>query len=169
MKKYSIFCLLILCAFLAVGCDNGQDGNSSRVNQSMLNIDTSDMETLQCSRNGEADGLTTDLQYEVFYQGDYIQILHSIEKVMSEDQDILDQYEKAYRDIFANYEGLEYYDNEITRAKDSITSDTVINYGKIDMDKLLEIEGEEDNVIEDGKVKLNTWLEFAEQFGVTCE
>ena len=36
-------------------------------------------------------------------------------------------------------------------------------------DKLLEIEGEEDNVIKDGKVKLDDWLEFTEPFGMKCE
>ena len=45
----------------------------------------------------------------------------------------------------------------------------MINYGKIDTDKLLAIEGEEDNVIKDGKVKLDDWLDFAEQFGTKCE
>ena len=40
---------------------------------------------------------------------------------------------------------------------------------KIDTDKLLEIEGEEDNIIKDGKVKLDDWLDFAEQFGTKCE
>ena len=67
------------------------------------------------------------------------------------------------------YEGLKYYDNIVTRTDNSIISDTTINYAKIDIDKLLEIEGEEDNVIENGKVKLSTWLNFAKKFGVTCE
>ena len=51
----------------------------------------------------------------------------------------------------------------------SIISDTIINYAKIDIKKLLEIEGEEDNVVKDGKVKLADWLSFAEKYGVTCE
>ena len=41
-------------------------------------------------------------------------------------------------------------------------------FEKIDTNKLLEIEGSEDNVIKDGKVKLETWITFAEKLGVTC-
>ena len=61
------------------------------------------------------------------------------------------------------------FKNTVTKTNNSVTSDTVINYGKIDTDKLLAIEGEEDNVIKDGKVKLDDWLDFAEQFGTKCE
>ena len=64
---------------------------------------------------------------------------------------------------------LKYYDNTVKRTDNSVTSDTVINYGKIDIDKLLDIEGEEDNVIKNGKVKLDDWLEFTEKFGMKCE
>ena len=96
-------------------------------------------------------------------------ILHSIDKVISEDSASLDQYEKAYRGIAKNYEGLKYYDITITRDSNSVTNDVVINYGKIDTKKLLDIEGEEDNVIVDGKVALETWVGFAEQFGTVCE
>ena len=168
-KTIGFFLLIVVCTFFVSGCNSEQKVQTNGSNTTKLDVDTSDMEVLQCSRDGEVDNATTDLQYEVFYQGDYIQILHSTEKIISGDQDILDQYEAAYQGIFVNYEGLEYYDNVVTREEDSVTSDTVINYAKIDTDRLLEIEGEEDNVIEDGKVKLDTWLEFAEQFGVTCE
>ena len=64
---------------------------------------------------------------------------------------------------------LEVNDNKITRSSNSVTNEITINYEKIDMGKLLDIEGEEDNVIENGKVKLDTWLSFAKKYGVTCE
>ena len=109
------------------------------------------------------------MSYEVYYEDDYVTILHSTEEVTSDDSSVLDTYEEAYKNIFKQYEGLKYYDNIVTRTDNSIISDTTINYAKIDIDKLLEIEGEEDNVIENGKVKLSTWLNFAKKFGVTCE
>ena len=65
--------------------------------------------------------------------------------------------------------GLNYYDTAVVRTNDSVTNDTIINYGKIDINKLLEIEGEEDNIIVDGKAKVDSWLELAEQFGTECE
>lgn len=182
LKRMSKFFFAFVLSLLLVGCgtseesttnsnsNNSSNSNSSTSENSITDQDTGEMQKLTCSREASGGtGVDVNLNYEIYYQGEYIQILHSTEQVVTDDQDTLDEYEDAYRGIYKNYEGLEYYDTTVTRTEDSVTSDTVINYGKIDTDKLLEIEGEEDNVIKNGKVKLADWLEFAEQFGTTCE
>lgn len=156
--KTSLFLVIAGCCLFLTGCGKTE-----------LEKETTGMKTMQCSRDGQVDNGTASLKYEIFYQGEYIQVLHSTEKVTSNNTEVLDQYEKAYKDIFKNYEDLEYYDNTVTRDEKSITSDTVINYAKIDTKQLLKIEGEEDNVIQDGKVKLSTWVEFAKKYGTTCD
>ncbi len=123
----------------------------------------------KCTRTGMVTDGSSEMNYEVYYKGEYVTVLHSTEKVISDSSSVLDTYEDAYKSIFEQYEGLEYYDYKITRNSSSVTSDITINYEKIDIGKLLDIEGEENNVVEDGKVKLDTWLSFAEQYGVTCE
>ncbi len=123
----------------------------------------------KCSREATVTNGSSSMNYELYYKGEYIVVLHSVEKIISDDSNVLDTYEEAYNNIFKYYEGLKYYDNKIIRDENSVTSDTTINYEKIDIGKLLDIEGEEDNVIEDGKVKLETWLSFAKKLGVTCE
>ena len=45
----------------------------------------------------------------------------------------------------------------------------VINYDKVDIARLLEIEGSEDNIIEDGVAKVDKWLTLAKRFGTKCE
>ena len=153
MIKSSI--VIVLVVFLLTGCTTG-------------NIASADGKKI-CSRTGVLDNGTSKMSYEVYYEDDYVTILHSTEEVTSEDSSLLDTYEEAYKNIFKQYEGLKYYDNTVTRDGNTVVSDTTINYAKIDIDKLLEIEGEEDNVIENGKVKLSTWLSFAKKFGVTCD
>ena len=123
----------------------------------------------KCTRTGTVTNGSTEMNYEVYYKGEYVVLLHSTEKIISDSSSVLDTYEEAYKSIFKQYEGLEYYDNKITRNSNSVTNEITINYEKIDMGKLLDIEGEEDNVIENGKVKLDTWLSFAKKYGVTCE
>ena len=184
MKKNNLskLVLIIMVVVLLTGCgsektsspkSNTNENNSTNEttpNTTIQESDTTGMEKLTCSREASAgSGVDVNLDYEIYYQGEYIQILHSTEQVVTDDQDTLDEYEDAYKGIYKHYEGLKYYDNTVTRTNDSVTSDTVINYGKIDTDKLLAIEGEEDNVIKDGKVKLDDWLDFAEQFGTKCE
>ena len=182
-KKLSKLVLVLIMLVLLTGCGSNQssttanntnESNSTNetatLNADITESDTTGMEKLTCSREASAgSGVDVNLDYEIYYQGEYIQILHSTEQVVTDDQDTLDEYEDAYKGIYKHYEGLKYYDNTVTRTNNSVTSDTVINYGKIDTDKLLAIEGEEDNVIKDGKVKLDDWLDFAEKFGTKCE
>lgn len=159
MKYKKLITILILfISFFVVGC---------KKNNTISLYDG--VGKLSCSREGSLDGGSVSFNYDIDYKNGYITRLHSTEKVTSEDNSILDTYEEAYKNIFANYKGLKYYDNNITREENTVICDTVINYQKIDIDKLLEIEGSEDNVIEDGKVKVITWKSFAEKFGTTCQ
>ena len=174
LKKIPKLILVILAIVILAGwSDEKNNTTTANTNNNQTEIsgsETEGMEKLTCSREADAgEGVDVNLDYEIYYQGEYIQILHSTEQIVTEDQATLDEYENAYKKIYKNYEGLKYYDNNIDRTDNSVTNDTVINYGKIDTNKLLEIEGEEDNVIKDGKVKLSDWLDFAEQFGTKCE
>lgn len=173
LKRILISFLLIFCLLLT-GCGEEEvvDEKEPVVNrESVLDvIDSSGNGKLFCTREAFAsEGIDVELTYELTYKNGYVMLLHANEKVMSDDKDSLDEYEKAYRNIAKNYEGLKYYDITITRSDNTVVNDTVINYEKIDTDKLLDIEGEEDNVIVDGKVKLTTWVSFAEKFGASCK
>ena len=173
MKKKISFLIVLISCFFITGCGNEDLEEKVPVaNKSSIldKIDEAGSGKLRCSREAFAsEGIDVELTNEIEYENGYIMILHSIDKVISDNKESLDQYEDAYKKIAKNYEGLKYYDVTITRNSNSVTNDVVINYGKIDTKKLLDIEGEEDNVIVDGKVALETWVGFAEKFGTVCE
>ena len=173
MKKIvSLFIILIL-SLLITGCGNEEEVEKTPVvnKDSILNhIDKVGSGKLKCSREAYAStGVDVDLTNEIEYKEGYITLLHSVDKITSDNQESLDLYEDAYKKIAKNYEGLKYYDITISRTSNSVINDVVINYEKIDTKKLLDIEGEEDNVIVNGKVLLETWVGFAEKFGIVCE
>lgn len=155
MMKILRSSILLVMVLLLAGCGSNSSVSSDGVKK--------------CTRTGTVTNGSTEMNYEVYYKGEYVVLLHSTEKIISDSSSVLDTYEEAYKNIFKQYEGLEYYDNKITRSSNSVTNEITINYEKIDMGKLLDIEGEENNVIENGKVKLDTWLSFAKKYGVTCE
>lgn len=155
MMKILKSSIVLVMVLLLAGCGSNSSVSSDGVKK--------------CTRTGTVTNGSTEMNYEVYYKGEYVVLLHSTEKIISDSSSVLDTYEEAYKNIFKQYEGLEYYDNKITRSSNSVTNEITINYEKIDMGKLLDIEGEEDNVIENGKVKLDTWLSFAKKYGVTCE
>lgn len=166
MKKISKIMLLTLLVVLITGCQNNQDG----FDDSMYK--TKGFKEVVCKIDTQTnDNSHVDINYQVFYNQDgYIEVLKSNTTVKSEDQKVLKEYYDAYQKIYKEYESLKYYDNITKQEKDQVESITYINYGKIDMDELMKIEGEEDNVkLTNGRVKLADWKSFAKKFGATCE
>lgn len=167
MKRISSLIIIpVICLVFLTGCNS----NDNKVISNGEKVNTKKMQTMHCTRKASAsNGIEVELEYELYYKGEDLNILHSVEKVMSANDESLDLYEDAYKKIHANYEGLEYYDAKVERGDTTVVSDITINYEKIDIDKLLEIEGEEDNIIENGKAKLDKWLSLAKKFGTECE
>ena len=168
MKKSSIIFVAILSLFLLTACSNKSDTEEVVSNNEEVN--TSTMKHKKCSREGSAsDEITVSLNYDLYYTGENLDILHSVEKVTATKSEDLDKYETAYKKIYKNYEGLKYYDANVIREDTTVTSDVTINYDKIDIQKLLDIEGAEDNIIENGKAKVDKWITLAKKFGTKCE
>lgn len=168
MKRSSIIIVLILSLFLVTACQERK--NQEKVISNGETVDTSQMKHKSCTRDASAgDGIDVTLSYDLYYTGENLNILHSSEKVVATSSETLDEYEKAYKKIDSNYVNLKYYDSNVTRGDTSVTRDLTINYDKIDIDGLLAIEGEEDNIIENGKAKVDKWMTLAKKFGTKCE
>ena len=164
MKKTCIV-LLVIIALLVTGCESKKEvvfSNGEKVN-------TTKMGHKKCSRQATGGtGVDVNLDYDVYYKDDQLTLVKSVEQVISANSSKLDEYEEAYNKIYEHYKGLEYFDAYVDRGDTSVTSNITINYEKIDIDKLLAIEGEEDNIIENGQAKLSKWLELAKKFGTKC-
>ncbi len=163
-----IFILILVCTIFLTACSSKKEQTKVESNREVVN--TSSMKHKKCTRTGNAGtGIDVSLNYDLYYTGDILNILHSEEKVVATNESDLDTYEEAYKKIYKNYEGLKYYDAKVERGDTSVTSDLTINYDKIDIDALLSIEGEEDNIIENGKAKVDKWITLAKKFGTKCE
>lgn len=178
LKKINLLVLLFLIIFLVTGCGTNEVEEDTSVNgttTSKVTIVDEDFNengsgTLNCVQEAVAgEGIDVELKYTVTYSRGNILVLRSISRVISNDAETVTLYEDAYKNIAKNYSSLKYYDTNIIRDSNSVTYDATINYDKIDIDKLLDIEGEEDNIIKNGKAKLSLWLDLAEQVGTTCE
>ena len=174
--KNKIIISFIICFMLLIvtGCDkkdSRSEINSNSIDNSLYQ--TTGFETYKCTR--DAEGQSNEkikIKYELYYDKNTknLEVLKSYEKIESSDSDILKQYSDAYKKIYKVYDGLKYYDNKITTTSNSVTSITYINYGKININKLMNIEGTKDNVkVTNGKVKVNDWKSFAKKYGTTCE
>lgn len=173
--KLSSLIIIVLCVFFLTGCKkdveivnvSNKKGNvADKANQ---NINVKGNGTLKCTRSANAiNDLKAEFNYFLTYEKGIITNIHSIEKVIGEDKDGLDQYEEAYNKIKKKYDNLKYYDFTVSRDKTSVTNDIVINFKKVDIDKIIEIEG---NNIYDKKKRpsLKKWLALGKKAGLTCE
>ncbi len=162
MKKICLIGILLLV--FITGCDSKKD-----VVVEGKKINTASMEHKHCTRNGSMDNGEVNLNYDIYYTGEVLNIVKSVEEVTSSDESILDTYEEAYKKIHAYYEGLDHYDTSVVRNNNSVISTITIDYDNVSYDKLIEIEGEEDNIFEDRIPKVNKWLELGKKFGVSCK
>ena len=179
MKKTSFIILVILISFLVCGCTKEKEetnvvesNGTTTIKQTIVDSDFNEKGTgtLNCTTKAvAAEGIDVAINYIINYKRGNILNLLSVQKIISSEQSNLDLYENAFADIEKNYSGLKYYDTSVVRDSNSVTYTININYEKIDVDKLLEIEGAEDNIIEKGKAKLSLWLALAEKLGTVCE
>lgn len=164
--------LLTSLVFIITGCQSKSNStiNSNKIDSKKYN--TSGLKYITCKTDATAEGIDKiTIKYEVFYNKDkYIEIFRSLEKLESKDEGVLKTYQTAYEKLANVYNKLDYYDINIEKEDNILTKITYINYGKIDMEKLIDIEGTEDNVtIKDGKIKLSDWKIFAKKYGTSCE
>ena len=140
-----------------------------------------DYKVVNCTREVEAtESFKTDMKYKLYYEDNYVMEMHSVEKITAEDS-VLNQYKEAYEKSYSKYKGLEYYDYNINIKNGTLTSKVDIDYTKIDMDKLLEIDGPVElkeegsdkktkyNVYKDGKVLLDESIKLYERLGAKCD
>ena len=167
MKKLKITGFILLCVLLMTGCEEKNNSNTIISNNEKIN--TSTMVHEHCTREGSVEDGDANLNYDLYYTGEVLNLLQSEEMIISSTSTVLDEYEQAFKNIDKYYEGLEYYDTKVIRTATSVARNTTINYDKINIANLLAIEGEEDNVIEDGVAKVALWKELAKKFGTTCE
>ena len=107
-----IFILILVCTIFLTACSSKKDETKVESNGEVINI--SSMKHKKCSRTGNAgSGIDVSLNYDLYYTGDILNILHSEEKVVATNESDLDTYEEAYKKIYKNYEGLKYYDAKV--------------------------------------------------------
>ncbi len=146
MKKAIIF----LCAiFLTSGC--------------------SKKENIVCINTLNENNVKIDSEYTIIYSGKYVDKLKTIEKVTSDDQNELEKYKDLLMDYYNSFNKIDYYVNTVSIEGNTLISSTTINYEKIDINKLIEIDENNKKIISDKKVKLSTLKKLYIDQGATCK
>lgn len=172
MKKNSLLIIILLLVLVVTGCEEKKEESTTKTTKSdkIDSIDkvSSKKGTLECSRLGSVENGDANFSYTVNYKNDIILYVHSVESVTIEDENTLKQYENAYKEIKSHYDGLKYYDISVKKDGNTVTNTINIDYERVNIQDIIDIEGEEDNIYENNKPMLSKWLDLAKKMGVSC-
>ncbi len=125
---------------------------------------------VKCTRDVDSqEGLDADMNYYLYYEGKYIKKMTSTERITFNDEKTLKVYKDAYKKSYAPYDDIKYYNHTIKQEGKTLISKVEINYDKVDIDKIIEIEGEDDNIYKKGKVPLKKAINFYKKAGIRCD
>jgi uncharacterized lipoprotein YehR (DUF1307 family) len=155
MKKLLMCFSLILGVFLLTSCSLGGD------------------KVLKCTYNIEdtEEGYELKSTYNVYYNGEVVNKIHSVETITSDDQEVLNYFNTYLNNLYSTmndtYGGYTY---SVNQTSSKLTVDTTIDYKKIDLDKLLEDQptmkdaaNDKNQLTKDGVVDLYDAMD------ITCE
>ena len=150
MKKIIILGVALL--ILVTGCASGEE------------------KKLVCTRTANMNGLEMDFRYEVYYQGKNVNKVKTTEKVTSDSETTLETLESQTKALYSNFDNIENYNYKVTINGNTLTSTTDIDYTKIDIDELLEIDSSVQQLLnDDKKIDLDKITQIYESAGAICE
>ena len=152
MRKV-LLTVLLVTVLMVTGCSSSEE-----------------TKTLTCTRNATVTtGVRMELSYKATYKGDYVELIETEEKVISDNESVLDTYKTSIESLYSPYKDVEYYNYSVDVSGDTLTSKTRIDYSKIDTDKLIEIDSANASLIKDGKIKIDDIRTMYESAGATCK
>ena len=124
---------------------------------------------LICTYKYKDQDITITTKYIVNYKNKYVTNLKTIEKITSDNQTILIEYRDKLKENYSLYNDIKYYDNKVRLIQNTVTSTTEINYNKIDINKLIELDKNNKYLFEDKKIHLNKFKELYKKNGAKCK
>lgn len=153
MKNKFLLGVLLVMMLMVTGCGSSE---KSKV--------------LTCSRSATVTtGVKMELSYKATYKGDYVEVIETEEKVISDNETVLNTYKSSIESLYSPYKDVKHYSYSVEVSGNTLTSKTKIDYSKIDTDQMIEIDSANATLIKDGKVKIEDVKTMYESYGAICE
>lgn len=177
MKKNLLLVTLLIMTLVLTGCgsdkektETSNNKETNTTNNSIKDTTTEESKVLNCTRSVTvSEGVRMELSYKATYKGDYVELIETEEKVISDDSTVLETYKNQVESIYSPYKDIEHYNYNVEINGNTLTSTTNIDYSKIDTDKLIAIDSANATLIKDGKVKIADVKLMYQTVGATCE
>ena len=122
-----------------------------------------------CNYSDNSDNVSISTKYTITYENMYVTKLITVEKVVSDDDNLLLEYRDNLKSMYSLYNDIKYYDNSVKLKNDTVTSITEINYKKIDTNKLIELDTSNKYLINNGKINIKDIKKIYSNNGAKCK
>ena len=132
----------------------------------------SETKTVECSlnRNDTINNYSLESSYKIYYNDDIVSKVETVEKVTSDNQDIITTFENTFNNTYSKMnEAYGGYTYDVNKTENEVTSTVEIDYTKLDLEKLYDDEPTMKNIMnEDKKILLDELKATYEAMGATC-
>lgn len=125
--------------------------------------------TLVCTNTYEEDSVSFKTTYKVEYKKKYATKLVSIETINTYDVTLLNDYKTNLEMMYLRFNEIPHYQNTISIKENTLTSKTIINYSKIDLDELIKVDSSFNEVIKNNKISITKLKEQYASTGALCK
>ena len=125
--------------------------------------------TLVCTNTYEEDSVSFKTTYKVEYKKKYVTKLVSIETINTYDVTLLNDYKTNLEMMYLRFNEIPHYQNTISIKENTLTSKTIINYSKIDLDELIKVDSSFNEVIKNNKVSISKLKKQYVSTGAYCK
>ena len=153
MKKILTFAMLSFITILLSGCNNNEEVFKT------------------CKLTQSTSSYTMSNEYQIYGSGDVVEKVISVEKITSDDVDILNNLKDYTNELYSNsnevYGGYEY---NLEIQDNTLTSTATIDYNKMNLKKYIEDNNiSEEYVNDDNKLLLDGIIKIYNSIGAECE
>ena len=129
------------------------------------------VKTCTLTSNDPTTGYKLESEYKIYGEGDVANKVVTVETVATDDQDSLDYFEEYFKSTYDSINGIYGgYNNKVTNKDGKVTSETTIDYNKMDLAKYVKDNSAMKNYVnKDNKMLVDGLVKTYEALGATCK
>ena len=124
--------------------------------------------TMICTYSTTADVYSMKTKYVVKYKNGVVNNVQTEEIFTKYDEETLKEYKSTLENMYMPYSDLDYYDYSIVIKDNQVISKININYKKLDMNKFIEIDSKNKDILTNNKVAIKKLKKIYKNNGARC-
>lgn len=165
MKKCLLIILVMLLVFTGCGKKEEKDAEKDKVTTGQTETESK----MVCTLSNVTSDYTLNATYTIYYEGKYVDYVHSVENLKSDDTTVLNTiYDftlSSYKKMKDNYGG---YDFNVNKTGNTVVSDIKIYYSRMDLQRYVNDNPTLRQYVENDKMLVDGVKSLYTQVGAKC-